>query len=166
MAAPNSGGSLTTATVSSAASGSAVSTESSTGFSDTAASVYTADDSTPVVSGSTAPNGDTVTITATPSTTRPPIPLYTIYTPPNSCLEVITYDGKNFWQAGWKQKGDPNCFPPNFYDIVNSFYTPGICPESWTSAGTIPGMATTEQSMYDAMCCPMYVLPHISVICT
>ena len=89
-----------------------------------------------------------------PSTTRPDIPLTTIYTPPPSCNSIVTYDGTTLWQYGISQIGDPACYPPRFTEIYGSWYTPGICPQSWKSVGQVshsPGHS-------DAMCCPKLVL--------
>lgn len=85
------------------------------------------------------------------STTRPPLPLTSIYTPPASCSQIVTWDGENFWQYGTNQTGG-DCYPPGFHSIFNSYYTPGICPDAWTSAGQI-----AHSSGRDAMCCPKSV---------
>ncbi|KAL8728944.1 MAG: hypothetical protein Q9166_005039 [cf. Caloplaca sp. 2 TL-2023] len=61
------------------------------------------------------------------------IGLTTIFTPPNSCLDTVTYDGTSFWQGGLLQTGDQKCYPPQFLDIFWSQYTPGICPHGWMS---------------------------------
>ena len=90
------------------------------------------------------------------STTRPPVPLTTFFTPPATCLDVVTYDGTSFWQNGLAQTGDAGCYPSGFSKIYNSWFTPGICPESWTSVGTDPSHPSTVS---DAMCCPSYVPP-------
>ena len=85
------------------------------------------------------------------STTRPPLPLTSIYTPPASCSQIVTWDGENFWQYGTNQTGG-DCYPPGFHSIFNSYYTPGICPDAWTSAGQL-----SHSSGRDAMCCPKSV---------
>ena len=90
---------------------------------------------------------------ASATTSSNPIPLTTIFTPPPSCLGVVTYDGTSFWQNGISQTGDPNCYPASFYYIFNSYYTPGICPHHWTSVGQLP-----HSSGFDAACCPSYVI--------
>lgn len=84
--------------------------------------------------------------------TRPPVALTTIFSPPSSCLDTVTYDGTTLWQNGLSQLGDPACYPSSFHDIIFSFYSPGICPQQWTSAGTI-----SHASGFDAMCCPRRV---------
>ncbi|KAL2042323.1 hypothetical protein N7G274_004812 [Stereocaulon virgatum] len=78
-----------------------------------------------------------------------PIPLTTIFTPPPSCLSVITYDGTSFWQNGIGLTGDPNCYPASFDYIGYSYYTPGLCPYQWTSVGEFG-----HSSGLDAACCP------------
>lgn len=85
------------------------------------------------------------------SITRKPLPLTTIYTPPASCSQIVTWDGNNLWQYGTNQTGG-ECYPPNFHNIYNSFYTPGVCPDAWTSAGMLH-----HSSGHDAMCCPKYL---------
>ncbi|KAK0514191.1 hypothetical protein JMJ35_002808 [Cladonia borealis] len=80
------------------------------------------------------------------------IPLTTIFTPPPSCLGVITYDGVLFWQNGVSQTGDSNCYPASFHNIYNSYYSPGICPQSWTSASTYPHANKPLETA--AFCCP------------
>lgn len=97
------------------------------------------------------------TVTAPPPPASTPIALTTIFTPPPSCLSTITYDGTSFWQGGVRQLGDHGCYPPSFTAIYNSFYSPGICPHSWTSVGTIFGndiTATNGLVLTNAMCCP------------
>ena len=85
------------------------------------------------------------------SITKTPLPLTTIYTAPASCSQIVTWDGENLWQYGTNQTGG-DCYPPDFLRIFNSFYTPGICPDAWTSAGKI-----AHSSGHDAMCCPKSV---------
>lgn len=89
----------------------------------------------------------TIYVTVT-SGHRPPIPLTTIYSPPASCHSIITWDGSHFWQYGTNQTGG-DCYPPKFRSILNSWYAPGICPDQWTSAGSVQTFTG-----YDAMCCP------------
>ncbi|KAL9589894.1 MAG: hypothetical protein Q9203_001312 [Teloschistes exilis] len=84
------------------------------------------------------PNLDTYATGFTPGG-QGPIPLTTIFTPPQSCLSTVTYDGTSFWEGGLLQTGDQNCYPPRFTDIFNSAYSPGICPSGWMSAGGIGG---------------------------
>ncbi|KAG8528151.1 uncharacterized protein KY384_007067 [Bacidia gigantensis] len=77
-------------------------------------------------------------------------PLTTIFTPPSSCHDTVTYDGTTLWQNGISQMGDAGCYPTNFYEeLFNNYYSPGICPDSWTSVGAID-----HSSGNDAMCCP------------
>ena len=97
-------------------------------------------------------NGNGNNDESSPTTTRSPIPLTTIFTPPASCLDVVTYDGKQFWQGGISQTGDAGCYPSGFSKILNSYFTPGICPESWTSVGSVTDDRVTVG--FDAMCCP------------
>ena len=85
------------------------------------------------------------------SITKTPLPLTTIYTPPASCSQIVTWNGEDFWQYGTNQTGG-ECYPPGFKKIFNSYYTPGICPDAWTSAGKI-----AHSSGHDAMCCPKSV---------
>lgn len=82
------------------------------------------------------------------SITQTPLPLTTIYTPPPSCSSIVTWDGTDLWQYGVNQTGG-DCYPPDFLSIYDSYYTPGICPHAWTSAGTV-----SHSSGFDAMCCP------------
>ena len=83
------------------------------------------------------------------TTTRPQIALTTVYTPPATCNSYVTYDGTTLWQNGVSQTGDINCYPPEFPLILGSYYSPGICPHQWTSAGSL-----SHSSGFDAMCCP------------
>lgn len=82
--------------------------------------------------------------------------LTTIFTPPSSCSSIITWNGNLFWQGGILQTNDPNCFPASFSEIFDGYYTPGICPQGWTSAGSLTGTGAlvfnTAES--NAMCCP------------
>lgn len=84
-----------------------------------------------------------------------PIDLTTIFTPPPSCLSTVTYDGTSFWEGGLVQTGDQNCFPPSFTDIFKSYYSPGICPSGWTSAGSV-GQFTQDNGVPGThiFCCP------------
>ena len=76
--------------------------------------------------------------------------LTTLFAAPPSCTDIITRAQNNFWQGGREQTGDPDCYPPSFYSIYGSWYSPGICPRGWRSAGEI----TSTGSIFDAMCCP------------
>jgi hypothetical protein len=78
------------------------------------------------------------------------IPLTTVFEPPASCTDVITRAGDIFWQGGRQQTGDPDCYPASFYSITGSYYSPGVCPMGWTSAGAF----FTPNSVTDAVCCP------------
>lgn len=81
-------------------------------------------------------------------------PLTTIFTPPASCNSIITYDGTTLWQNGVRQTGDASCYPPAFYqELLWNYYSPGICPEQWTSVGTLSHPSSNNA----AMCCPTYV---------
>ncbi|KAL9577763.1 MAG: hypothetical protein Q9212_006160, partial [Teloschistes hypoglaucus] len=84
-----------------------------------------------------------------------PIDLTSIFTPPPSCLSTVTYDGTSFWEGGLLQTGDQNCFPPSFTDIFESYYSPGICPSGWTSAGGV-GQFTQDNGVPGThiFCCP------------
>ena len=77
-----------------------------------------------------------------------PLPLTTIYTPPASCSDIETWNGEHLWQYGTNQTGG-NCYPPQFKRILNSWYSPGVCPDAWTSAGVVK-----DYVGFDAMCCP------------
>lgn len=81
--------------------------------------------------------------------------LTTIFTPPASCSSLITWDGSLFWQGGIFQTNDPSCYPDTFKSILYSYYSPGLCPYGWTSAGSRTGPGdgvNTVESI--AMCCP------------
>ena len=83
------------------------------------------------------------------------IPLTTIFTPPSSCLSIVTFDGLTLWQGGLLQTGDQNCFPPYFTDIYNSWYSPAICPHGWTGIST-SGLGLSEDITDKwAFCCPL-----------
>ncbi|KAI4245346.1 MAG: hypothetical protein L6R42_010211 [Xanthoria sp. 1 TBL-2021] len=86
---------------------------------------------------------------------RGDIGLTTIFTPPSTCLDVITYDGTSFWQGGLLQTGDQDCYPPRFLDIFWSQYTPGICPHGWTSLGGQGAFIQSDGNIgTKAFCCP------------
>ena len=90
------------------------------------------------------------TLPPQPASTRPQIALTTLFTPPPSCSQYVTYDGKTLWQGGVSQLGDPACYPASFSNIFLSYYSPGVCPYQWTSAGSYPHPAGTS----NAFCCP------------
>ena len=95
------------------------------------------------------------------TTTPTGLSLTTLFTPPPSCTDIITRAGTNFWQGGKEQTGDPDCYPPNFYSIYGSYYSPGICPSGWSNGGS---HATIAGSIMDALCCPQYAYnPQVSV---
>jgi len=84
------------------------------------------------------------------------VSITTIFTPPPSCTSVFTRSGDLVWQGGVAQTGDVDCFPPGFAKILNSFYSPGICPSGWTSAGALSGTGALvfNPRETNAMCCP------------
>ena len=88
----------------------------------------------------------TVTVPTTTLDARPHLPLTTIYTPPPSCSSIVTWDGTHLWQFGTNQTGG-DCYPPKFRSIYNSYYSPGICPHDWTSAGSLQS-STGFDAMY------------------
>ena len=95
---------------------------------------------------------DDTTAGPTPSEKSHP-PLTTIFTPPSSCHDLVTYDGTTLWQNGVSQTGDAGCYPDRFYEeLYNNYYSPGVCPQRWTSVGSLD-----HRSGNDAMCCPKYV---------
>ncbi|KAI4232570.1 MAG: hypothetical protein L6R40_007356 [Gallowayella cf. fulva] len=83
-----------------------------------------------------------------------PIGLTTIFRPPTSCLDTVTYDGTSFWQGGLLQTGDQNCYPESFLDIFFSEYTPGICPHGWTTLAATPVSQLDGNIGTHAFCCP------------
>lgn len=98
--------------------------------------------------------------------------LTTIFTPPASCSDVITFAGPaspspptasegSAWKGGYGSKGDSACFPSGFPDISlqdRTYYSPGFCPHGWTSM-TFSGetYASTVGLETTAMCCPRCV---------
>lgn len=86
---------------------------------------------------------------------RGDVGLTTIFTPPSTCLDVVTYDGTSLWQGGLLQTGDQDCYPPRFLDIFWSQYTPGICPHGWTSLAGQGAIVQSDGNIgTKAFCCP------------
>jgi hypothetical protein len=85
------------------------------------------------------------------------VALTTLFTPPSTCTSLITWNGNRFWQAGIEQTNDPNCFPTSFASIFRSFYSPGVCPQGWTSTTSVSGAghAVFDLNEMNAMCCPV-----------
>ncbi|PGH10409.1 hypothetical protein GX51_00168 [Blastomyces parvus] len=89
-----------------------------------------------------------------------PIPLTTVFTPPSSCSSSWTYEAEyyNSVTGGLLMQNavssrDPNCFPPFFEGSgrgqIEQVYSPGFCPEGYTSPA-----ATTVNGVTTAVCCP------------
>ncbi|OCK81515.1 hypothetical protein K432DRAFT_424894 [Lepidopterella palustris CBS 459.81] len=94
-------------------------------------------------------------------------PLTTIFTPPSSCVSVITMyssvtignginSGIPNLYLGHFGEGDPACFPLS--KPINDFggdyfYSPGICPYQWTTVPIASG-ALPPQLGSSALCCP------------
>ena len=81
----------------------------------------------------------------------------TIFTPPSSCVSVVTmYKSISYLYLGHFGQGDPACFPLSrpIFDFGNDyFYSPGICPHDWTSLPIASG-ALPPQLGSSVLCCP------------
>ncbi|KAL2371872.1 hypothetical protein BDBG_07399 [Blastomyces gilchristii SLH14081] len=88
------------------------------------------------------------------------VPLTSVFTPPSSCSSSWTYEeayynsvtGGLLMQNAFNKR-DPNCFPPFFEGIgrgqIQQVYSPGYCPQGYTSP-----VATTNNAVTTAICCP------------
>jgi hypothetical protein len=106
------------------------------------------------------------------------LPLTTIFTPPASCLA-----GNEIWQiyqscmdgdttvtskvCNYLELGPPDttsCFPSSYNPSTTAYYSPGRCPEGYTSAcgTTIISGSVTETA---DTCCPTYVYSHFKLKC-
>ncbi len=80
-------------------------------------------------------------------------PLTTIFTPPATCLNVITYSSdlgtqsavtgsaiSNLILGHYRSVGDAACYPPSVGTSTTEwgvyFYSPGMCPKGWTAECT------------------------------
>ena len=83
------------------------------------------------------------------------VALTTIFTPPSTCADLVTWDGSLLWQGGILRTNDPDCFPPAFASVFDSYYSPGICPSGWVAAGSLSGSVfETIAAETNALCCP------------
>ena len=98
----------------------------------------------------------TVTSPQDRNSLEPMASLTTLFSAPSTCSALITWDGALLWQGGIFQTNDPNCFPTSFASIFGSWYSPGVCPYGWTSAGSVSGTAglATIPTETNALCCP------------
>lgn len=84
-------------------------------------------------------------------------PITTIFTPPSSCVSVVTmYNQVPYPYLGHYGQGDPACFPqsrPIFDFGGDYFFSPAICPHYWTSL-PIPSGALPPQLGSSVLCCP------------
>lgn len=89
-------------------------------------------------------------------------PLTTTYSAPAACFteQYTTTRGVGTWLAlGVESRWD--CYPPGFSTVDTAwaaYYSPGVCPASYTPAATLPWRwLAPSESGYN--CCPMYGVP-------
>ena len=88
--------------------------------------------------------------------------LTTTFTPPSSCLAAIS-------TIGWSSEGDggfffagpyttSGCMPPNFQFASTAYYSPGICPDGYTTAcSSLNIIGAVSETV--VTCCPTCVSP-------
>ncbi|KAL6715123.1 hypothetical protein ACLMJK_007385 [Lecanora helva] len=77
---------------------------------------------------------------------RAPVPLTTLFTPPASCLNVVTYDGTSFWQNGLAQTGDAGCYPSGFTNVCASLISEDLT-NVWSRSSLAPGPMPNNQPL-------------------
>jgi hypothetical protein len=82
--------------------------------------------------------------------------LTTVFHPPASCTNVVTYNGAYLWQGELFESGDLNCYPASFSLARNKFFSPGLCPNGWYSASSVAGTGAlvSISGETNALCCP------------
>ncbi|CBX97878.1 predicted protein [Plenodomus lingam JN3] len=84
------------------------------------------------------------------------LPLTTIFTAPAECWNSEPWIIQNVATTWWKQGSDlvASCFPPAFpFSLSSIIYSPGLCPEGWTSACDRQIMSS-GQELKVVLCCP------------
>ncbi|KAH9880648.1 hypothetical protein IAQ61_000942, partial [Plenodomus lingam] len=92
------------------------------------------------------------------------LPLTTIFTAPAECWNSEPWIIQNVATTWWKQGSDlvASCFPPAFpFSLSSIIYSPGLCPEGWTSACDRQIMSS-GQELKVVLCCPAYVFIGVS----
>ncbi len=85
-------------------------------------------------------------------------PLTKAFTPPASCLtglfEITSVGQFDYFQSGALTTG--SCFPPGYKEARSNFFSPGVCPQGFTSACSSLNIigSLTETAV---TCCPSYV---------
>lgn len=100
------------------------------------------------------------------STITLPVALTTTFTPAPSCFTDLWLYGDravNYWYS--MGPPDPsNCFPPSWQSATTSFFSPGVCPQGYSTACASEAISgsMTETS---ARCCPSgwYCYSHANV---
>ncbi|KAI1184532.1 hypothetical protein F5B17DRAFT_78359 [Nemania serpens] len=84
--------------------------------------------------------------------------LTTLYEPPSSCISSFSTDFRapDNWDIFGPLDTFGDCFPPNYTDDENKYYSPGICPAGYTAACAYPapGLGGGQTSVTTATCCP------------
>ncbi|KAI0159953.1 hypothetical protein GGR52DRAFT_563700 [Hypoxylon sp. FL1284] len=87
-------------------------------------------------------------------------PLTTVFTPSGTGCQSIHIGLES--GSSWVQQGTiSDCFPSNFLSHNGYYYSPGICPQSFTYACKV-GVALSSSTATAATCCPRYVKLHFA----
>ena len=97
------------------------------------------------------------------------LPLTTIFTPPQSCLDApFTLAGNTSRMSfAWRDESETSsgCYPKSFSSLQWEWgwYSPGVCPSAW-SIGASRTISSGNQPLTQAWCCPsgMYVQQFLS----
>ena len=77
----------------------------------------------------------------------------------NTSIRGSVYTDSTSATHKWHSLGAPSttqCYPPGFTPAPDAFYSPGLCPQGWTSAfGSVEVIASVTETR--ATCCPLYV---------
>lgn len=75
-------------------------------------------------------------------------PVTSIYTPQTSCYSTTSFILQNF-----NIYTESDCLPYGVLDYTTRFqyYSPGICPSGYNSAGSVPNLPTATTASF---CCP------------
>ncbi|KAL7623634.1 hypothetical protein AAE478_005186 [Parahypoxylon ruwenzoriense] len=84
-------------------------------------------------------------------------PLTTSFTPPADCvtssaLYWVNTQSTFYWLHG--RPSQSSCFPDNYSPYQNQYYSPGICPASYTRACEAPSSSDGTMVVTRATCCP------------
>jgi hypothetical protein len=88
-------------------------------------------------------------------------PLTTIFTPPPSCTDIVTSAGGSLYIGHWADHNADSCYPSstNWFDYGAGHYywSPGVCPEGFTTACHFTDVKFANTAISASVCCPQYV---------